>query len=115
MRDEKDGGPSRVLRCETRLAAALVGVKSVDFSPRYLSQSPVVVFGDKGRANMGAGVLEPVVNVCLKCQQQSIKCFFGSGFRPQIHSFGSTLVVFSLPGYDSGFEEFAETSAQSSE
>lgn len=36
MRDEKDGGPSRVLRCEARLATALVGMKSVDIFPLYL-------------------------------------------------------------------------------
>lgn len=35
-RDEKDGGPGRVLRCKMRLGTALVGVKSVDFLPLYL-------------------------------------------------------------------------------
>lgn len=33
MRDERDGGPSRVQRCKTHLDTALAGVKTVDFFP----------------------------------------------------------------------------------
>lgn len=49
--------------------------------------SPVVPFGDKRHANLGAGPSEPVVNVCLKSQQQNRKCFLCCSFLPQIQFF----------------------------
>lgn len=67
MRDGKDGGPSRVLRCKTRLGTALVGVKSVDFAPVFISfLSSFAPFGGQRHANIGPGPSEPPANVFFK-------------------------------------------------
>lgn len=47
-RDERDGGHSRVLRCEAHLDTALAAGKTVDFSPLYLSTIPFCcLWGEK--------------------------------------------------------------------
>lgn len=90
MRDEKDGGSSRVLRCEARLATALVGVKSVDFFLYSFSffLCSVFPFRAKRRANLGAGHSEPVVNMSSNCLEQNRKCSLCSSFLPHMYSFG---------------------------
>lgn len=72
MRDETDGGPGRVLRCKTRLVAALAAVKSVDFFPLYafsLLFCSLGRGGDKRHVNIGRWSIR-TSSECLKCQQQ---------------------------------------------
>lgn len=76
MRDEKDGGPSRVLRCKTRLGTALVGVKSVDFAPSlslfYLLLLPL---GAKDMQILAQYHRNHQRMYFLKCQQRDRKVY----------------------------------------
>lgn len=123
MRDEKDGGPGRVLRCKMRLGTALVGVKSVDFLPLYLFSILFCSHWEPKTCKYWPGTIGTTSECIFKMSAAReirlvvlsdvlISCFF----HKSVPSDGaSTLVLFALRGRDSRFEKFAETSAQSSE
>lgn len=127
MRDEKDGGPGRVLRCKMRLGTALVGVKSVDFLPLYLCSILFCSHWEPKTCKYWPGTIGTTSECIFKMSAAREKrlhalqlvlsdVLFSCFFHKSVPSDGAgTLVLFPLRRRDSRFEEFAETSAQSSE
>lgn len=105
MRDEEDGGPSCVLRCEARLATAF-GWCKICWLFFSCPPSCCSIWGQK-TCKYWCGTIG------ISSKTENASCANSHKFIPLEGS--STLGLFALSRHDLHFEEFAETSAQSSD